>query len=358
MTTSRHGMRAGGLAGVLAALAALAAPALVGGCDTPEPETRHPVWPGPPEPARVVHRANVRQAGDLAKPAPFSGLARLITGDTAGRLLRPHGVAVESGRRLYVTDQERQGVYIFDMKAAGEKVITRVDEEFLVSPVGVAACGEWFAFSDSALKKVFVMTPEGKLVRTIVKPGGFGRPAGLAYEPRTGRLHVADTLANEICSFNLRTGELVARFGAPGEKPGQFNMPTHLFVDGSGRFYVADSMNFRVQIFDAAGRFVSQVGKLGDASGHMAVPKGLAVDSHGHIYIVDSYFSTVQIFDDRGTFLLAFGSPGVESGSFQVPAGLTVDADNRIYVCDTHNRRVQIFQYVGDASDAAKPSPR
>ncbi|MCY2925363.1 MAG: SMP-30/gluconolactonase/LRE family protein [Planctomycetota bacterium] len=352
MTTSRGGRWRMGVV-------ALAALAVGSGCDAPSAETNHPSWPEAPEPARVVHRKNVRQASDLARPAPFSELGRLLLGDASPSLLRPHGVAVDSGKHLYVTDQERQGVIVFDMQVAGAKLINRVGDTFFVSPVGVAACGENFAVSDSALNKVFVMTPAGKLVSTVTTPEGFGRPTGLAYDRAKGQLYVADTLANEVCTFDLGSGRLLRRLGKRGTDPGQFNMPTHLCLDQAGRLYVSDSMNFRVQIFSPEGKLVSQIGRLGDASGFTAVPKGVAVDSLGHIYLVDSLFSAVQVFDLKGEFLLNIGGKvGGEPGQFHVPAGLAVDADNRIYVCDTQNGRVQILQYVGDVPDAQKKSPQ
>ncbi|MCY2929297.1 MAG: 6-bladed beta-propeller, partial [Planctomycetota bacterium] len=244
--------------------------------------------------------------------------------------------------------------------AAGARLINKAGEMFFISPVGLAVCGETFAVSDSALNKVFLMTPEGKLLKTIDTPEGFKRPTGLAYDGAKGRLLVADTVGNEICTFDLASGRLLGRMGQRGIEPGQFNMPTHICLDSAGRLYVSDSMNFRLQIFSPEGKLVNQIGRLGDASGYMAVPKGVAVDSLGHIYLVDSLFSAVQVFSLQGEFLLSVGKVGAQSGLFHVPAGLAVDADNRLYVCDTHNARVQILQYVGEVPDARKPttSPR
>ncbi|HUU23140.1 MAG TPA: 6-bladed beta-propeller [Phycisphaerae bacterium] len=343
-----------GVAGA-ALLGAAALAASCGGCAPNEAAEVHPVWPLPPAPPRVVHRKNLRGPDDVAKPGLLEGLGRLITGEPKVSLLRPHGVAVEGEKYLYVTDQELQAVMVFDLKSGRSTPIDRAGETYFVSPVGVAACGEVLAASDSALNAVFLLSPQGTLQRTLAKPGGFQRPTGLAYDAARGLLYVVDTLANEVCVFQPGSGKLVRRFGAHGTGPGEFNYPTHVFVDRAGRIFVTDSLNFRVQAFDPEGRFLFHIGKLGDASGHLAVPKGVGVDSFGHVYIVDSYFSTVQVFDQEGNFLLALGGPGEESGRFQVPAGLFVDADNRIYVCDSFNRRVQLLQYVGGPTDVENP---
>ncbi len=339
-------------------LLALAAASACAGCGDPSTKEFHPVWPPPPAPRRIVHLKNLEKPTDLAKANFFEALAGLIAGKSKFRLMRPSSVAVVEGKRLYVTDQEQQAVLIFDLNSPKAVMISQAGDTFFISPVGVAACGDLIAVADSALNSVFILTAKGKLVKTVTKPGGFKRPTGLAYDGKNGLLYVTDTLANEVCAFSLASGRLVRRFGSHGRGKGQFNYPTHVFVDGTGKIYVTDSLNFRIQAFDSRGKYLFQVGKLGDASGHVAVPKGVAVDSEGHIYIVDSYFGTVQVFDQKGRFLLSIGEPGTKSGAFQVPTGMTIDSNNRIYVCDSYNNRVQILQYVGESSDeSSKLSP-
>jgi len=335
--------RAGWAAG--AALAACLA-----GCQPAKPEY-HPVWPSPPAEPRITHVQNIHQADDLGRPNFFQGLGRLITGDKGVILFRPHGVAVLEGKRIFVTDQELQGLAVMEMNGGRSRLIARMDKDFLVSPVGIVSCGQVLALSDSALRAVFLLDQDGKLLRKIEKPNGFGRPTGLAYDAQRNWLYVSDTLANEICVFDLAGGNMVRRIGRSGTAPGEFNFPTHLCVDGQGRLYVTDSMNFRVQIFDAEGKYIFHIGKQGDASGHLAVPKSVAVDSLGHLYIVDSYFGRVQIFDLQGRFLLAVGEIGGENGMFQVPAGMAIDSKNRIYVCDSFNKRIQVLQYTRGADN-------
>jgi hypothetical protein len=43
-------------------------------------------------------------------------------------------------------------------------------------------------------------------------------------------------------------------FGSRGQKPGQFWLPTGLFIGRDNRIFVADSYNSRIQIFEYAGR--------------------------------------------------------------------------------------------------------
>jgi DNA-binding beta-propeller fold protein YncE len=326
--------------------------ALTGGCASREADAEfHPVWPQPPAPAKVIHLKNLRGGSDFGQAGLLEQIGRTLGGDTAQRRLnQPNSIAVDEAGRVFVSDQEWQGIHVFEFGSAKARFIDRVADDYFVSPVGLAVVDEAIAVADSALNRVDLIDMRGNNLRRFIKPGGFMRPAGLAFDPDHEELYVVDTLAHEICIFDLE-GRLVRRFGEPGSDIGQFNFPTHVFIDEQARLFVTDSLNFRVQVFDRSGEYLFEIGRHGDASGHFGVPKGVAVDQFGHIYVVDSYFSNVQVFDTDGRFLLSIGGPGRRSGQFQVPSGLTIDSNNHIYICDSHNQRVQMLQFVGDAEN-------
>jgi len=48
--------------------------------------------------------------------------------------------------------------------------------------------------------------------------------------------------------FN-REGQLLYYFGQSGDAPGDFNLPSGLFVDRNNLIYVVDSLNRRVEVF-------------------------------------------------------------------------------------------------------------
>jgi DNA-binding beta-propeller fold protein YncE len=314
----------------------------------------HRVWPSPPAEPRIELKQIVRGPDDLGKPDFFEGLANFITGRKPHTFFRPQGVAVEGDIRMYVTDQKLQGVHVLNMHSSKSAFLSKVGDTLLVSPAGIAVAEGKVVFADSALARVFVIDPTGKLLKVIDKPGGFKRPTGIAFAPQSRQLYIVDTLANEVCIFDL-DGNFVRAFGGPGTAPGRFNYPTYVFVDGGGKVYVTDSLNFRVQVFDLADKWLLEIGKLGDATGYMAVPKGVGADADGNIYVVDSYLTAVQVFDPKGEFLLAFGAPGADPGDFQVPAGMAFDEKGRIFVSDSMNSRIQIFQYIG-MDNEPKPS--
>ncbi len=48
-------------------------------------------------------------------------------------------------------------------------------------------------------------------------------------------------------------GKVLMFVGAFGQNPGQFNLPTGIYIDRNNRVYVSDSLNARVQIFQFLG---------------------------------------------------------------------------------------------------------
>ena len=135
-----------------------------------------------------------------------------------------------------------------------------------------------------------------------------------------------------------------------GDIEDAFRFPTFLTVDAKGNLYVADTVNSRVQVFNADGKFIQQIGKRGTAWGQFDKPKGVALDSFGNVYVADSGWSNVQIFNPKGQPLMFFGGRGTYPGLMQNPASVTIDKKNRIYVGDMLNHRVNVYQLVNTSA--------
>jgi len=136
-------------------------------------------------------------------------------------------------------------------------------------------------------------------------------------------------------------------------------MPTHVAVDKDGNVYVTDTLNNRVEIFDADGNFISEFGKPGDGPGHFARPKGIALDRDGHIWVTDEVQSRVQVFDKEGRLLLYMGERGWYPGQFQALYGIAADNyNNRIITSEQFPGRLQVFRYVTDAEAEAEKARR
>jgi tripartite motif-containing protein 71 len=58
-------------------------------------------------------------------------------------------------------------------------------------------------------------------------------------------------------------------------------------IDAEGNILVADSRNYRVQIFSSQGVFKAKFGSQGSGPLQMDRPSGICVTPEGHILVVD-----------------------------------------------------------------------
>lgn len=320
------------------------------------PPTAQLVWPLPPDQPRVRYLKTYRGIDDF-KPSkrPSKLMAVLLGGEDpdaqpSDMMVKPYGVAVSSRGQLYVADTAARRVFRFDADSKTLSFVGESGEGRLSKPIGVAVDGQGTVFvADGTLKRVFGYAQDGRVTVNIGRFGELANPSGLAIDRSRDRLYVADAALHRIASYSTLDGALISTFGKRGSEPGAFNFPTNLAVDAGGRLYVADTLNFRIQVFDVDGTFLKEFGTLGDMPGTLNRPKGLGIDSDGHIYVVDSSFDNFQIFDSDGQLLLSVGAGGNKPGEFSLPAGLFIDEQDRIYVADQGNSRVQVFQYIQGA---------
>jgi DNA-binding beta-propeller fold protein YncE len=320
------------------------------------PEGQRLLWPPAPEVPRYLYSGTLTGEPNFRTPGAdgnaLNSLGRWLVGlgDTADKplvLQRPSGLTGDGEGRLFVSDTSRQAVFVFDEKA-GELLVWEYARPLtrFVSPSGVALgeAGEVFV-ADADLGLVARLDARGEPLAVIGR-GQLQRPTGLARDPRSGELYVADTYAHDIKVFDPQ-GQLLRVLGRRGEAAGEFNFPTHMaFANGS--LYVTDTLNSRVQVYDAAsGNWSRRFGSRGLFLGDLVRPKGVSVDSEGNVYVVESYHDSLLVFSPRGEFLLPIGGVGTATGRFYLPAGVWVDGRNRVHVADMFNGRVVLFQFLG-----------
>lgn len=306
-----------------------------------------PVWPAPPQQARIRHLQSVAKPEDLGRrKGLFRRIYEFFRGTEREEIRKPMAVAVDGEGRLYVADPPAKCVHLFDPEAGKYDVFFGAGRHDFAFPIGVDAEGSTVYVVDSASRRVYAMDRDGDLLRIF---GGeeLVRPTGVVADRARGRLYVVDTPAHDIKVYDLDNGTRLKSLGGRGVEPGRFNYPTYAAVDRQGRLYVTDSLNARVQTLSADGEPLTTVGSFGDGTGNFSAPKGVGVDSEGHIYVADAAFDNVQVFDGEGRLLLYFGTTGQEAGQFWMPTALYIDHRDRIYVADSYNKRVQVFQYLG-----------
>lgn len=335
------------------ALLAVALTALTAACSDTEPTVAAAprpdlVWPAPPEIPRIKFLQTLSEPKDIGiRPGFFKSVVSFVKGVSERQMSAPYGIHKTAGDRLYVVDTFHKAVEVFDPRGKDHYWFPKQPRDGFENPVGVAADERGRVYvSDSQAKVVHVFEDHGRRYLTAIGRDVLQRPTGLAINPATGELLVADTLAGQIVIFDTGSLKVSRLVGRKGEKNRTFNFPTSVTVSAAGKVFVTDSMNFRIQMLGPDFGYLGSFGQVGDMPGHFSRPKGVAVDSDGHVYVVDALFDNVQIFDGQGRLLLAFGSPGAAPGQFWLPNEIFIDGQDRIYVSDAYNQRIQVFQYL------------
>ncbi|MBZ5648361.1 MAG: 6-bladed beta-propeller [Acidobacteriia bacterium] len=329
------------------------------------------VWPQPPAIARVKYTTYF--AGEKIELSPTkkkqSWMDRVAGTQPASenpklrfQLFEPYGMAVDSKARLYVADVRVGAIFIFNTDTRDVALIKNGMHAHFgrITDLAMDDSDRLFV-SDTELRHVLVFNPKHEVEATISE--GLGRPGGLAIDTENRLLYVSDIGLDQVLVFDADSLRLLRKIGTTGHNhelttPGDFAMPGGVAVDQEGNLYVADTMNNRVEIFDADGNFISTFGKNGDGPGYFARPKGVAVDGDGHIWVADGMQDRVQVFDHEGRLLTYLGGHGNLPGQFAALVGITIDKQNRVFTSEIYPGRVQQFRYVTDAEAEAERARR
>jgi DNA-binding beta-propeller fold protein YncE len=278
-------------------------------------------------------------------------------------LYAPYGVAVDSKGLLYVADNKVGAVFMFNTETDDVQLIRNGMEAHFKSILGLAIDDADHLFvSDNALHVVEEFDANHKYL------GSFGNdvlrgPCGIAIDLENRYLYVVDTDLDQVIVFDADTRNVIRKIGTTGKNhtltdPGEFSKPTNAAIDSDGNLYVTDTLNDRVEIFDADGNFIRAWGKNGDGPGNFGRPKGIAIDADGHVWVADALLNRMQIFTPEGQLLLAFGNFGIMPGQFQSLTGLTIDKSNRVFAAEQLLGRIQMFRYYTDAEAKAELEKR
>jgi DNA-binding beta-propeller fold protein YncE len=170
----------------------------------------------------------------------------------------PLGLSFDKAGNLFVTDlgTAPQQVVEFDRKGVVVQVFGATDQ--LSFPNGVAVDDNGFVYvTDSNNGRLMVYDKSGKLTAQVGRgagEGNLGLPRGVVTDAH-GHVFVADSSGQAVFVFGqLQSGksrlDYLGSFGIQGSGDGQFTFPNGATVDGSGRIYVTDSANGRVQVWN------------------------------------------------------------------------------------------------------------
>ena len=247
---------------------------------------------------------------------------RLLRSFGAGMIAWPHGMYVDAGGNVWVTD------------ATG----------FGDVPEGIGHV-------------VYKFSPDGDLLMTLGRKGVagdgtdvFNQPSDVLVAP-SGEIFVADGHGtggnNRIMKFSA-DGRFIMQWGTTGYGPGEFRDPHALAMDSQGRLFVADRGNSRIQIFDQNGAHLATWTQFGR-------PSGLFIDSDDVLYATDSESNTrrnpgwrrgIYIGSARDGWVTAFipdPEPNPDESATSGAEGVAVDALGNIYGAEVGPRTLRRY---------------
>ncbi len=308
------------------------------------------------------------------------GIAHQTSDNTGFKF--PTGIAVDRNGLIYVVDRENNRIQILDpagkyLRTLGMGKETSKNEGF-AAPQGISLDAEgriYVADTNNHRIQIFEPYPSLKYMGTIgvkerkhllswkktptktYENDGFYWPRSVFVDPTTGRIYVSDTNNHRIQILD-QSWKYLRTIGTGKETADNngFNYPWNVSSDSKGRLYIADFWNNRIQILDHSGKYLHTLGSANSKSENFNRTAGIFVDSKDRLYVTDLNNHRIQIFDPNGKYLRTLGTNTETTAptGFHWPRGVFVDHAGLIYVADTYNHRIQIFPSLEEMDAADK----
>ena len=275
----------------------------------------------------------------------------------SGQLLDPTGIAIDSSGDVWVLNPAgASGDRIVEFSSEGGELTkfgaNGSGEGQLGQAYGLAISGGNLYVSEQANSRVQELSTAGAFIRQFdLKGSGSGesnQPYAIATEAGTGDLYVTEVGSARVQVFSAE-GAFVTTFGSPGSGAGQLSAPKGIAVGSSGKVFVADTANKRIEEWAPGSPptyTTSIVHFQGEAS--FSEPNAVALDPSGDIYVGESANDQVLEFNPERKLLRQFGSEGSGEGQFKGIGGIASDSAGDVYVTDPGNHRVQEFGPAGE----------
>jgi len=244
----------------------------------------------PAAPVQVTPGAPAPSLGSL--PEAVTTMFKGGRGTGKGEFDSPTGIAVDPNGNILVADTGNGRIEKFSPNGTFVTSIATLD------PNGIAIdrAGNIYVAEIGSKHRVQKLGPDGTFIAEWA-PALYG-PRRIAIG-RDDSVYVVDSGRNRIVKFSP-DGQVLGSWGSEGSGDGQFRGLSSVTVDPTGKVYVADPINKRIQVFDSNGKFLTKwiVPEWGQPHGF----EDLAVDSKmGRLYASSANMNIILMFDLNGT---------------------------------------------------------
>ena len=198
-------------------------------------------------------------------------------------------------------------------------------------------------------------TSQGSLVRYLGswgargdRPGEFQDPVGISADP-SGRLYIADTGNNRIQVLSVM-GEFLGEIGGYGWESEQFDGPVALSARNGLDVFVADYNNGRIERYDKDLHYLASFVSSIDWPEHLqfGFPLGVDISSQGELFCLDGENRRVLKLDVFGEPQLSFGDFDAGEGRLLDPRRITVSGEGLVYISDVEGGHIVVFDVHGN----------
>ena len=257
------------------------------------------------------------------------------------------GMACDSQDRVYVFSRSEHPLVVFDragnfLASWGEDLFGPKNAHGIyIDDQDHVWTTEW---TGHCVRK---FTTSGELLMTIGSPGQpadrdgdpFNQPTDVC-PAQDGHLFVSDGYVNARVHKYTGNGMLVQSWGEHGSGPGQFNLSHCVRLDRTGRVWVCDRENHRIQIFTEQGEYITEWRDL-------LQPDTIYFDPQDDVVYIAELQQRVSIWTLDGELVTSWGG-GRKSdrpGEFAAcPHGIWRDSHGDLYVSEVQaDGRLQKF---------------
>ncbi|ERB64646.1 hypothetical protein G3U99_15170 [Vibrio coralliilyticus OCN008] len=175
------------------------------------------------------------------------------------------------------------------------------------------------------------------------------KPQGIAVDPISRDIYVADSGNNRICRWRLNAqgiAGLVSTFGQKGHGDQDFFTPTDITITPDGQKYITDQNNNRVVIYDRHDKYVGSFGQqgYGTDNDNFLLPTSIDFDE-GKLFVSDLVNRAIKVFDQQGQFIDSFSGFGADPSKGELWMPYLLHAHNRtLYLPDCALNRVNVYK--------------
>jgi len=244
--------------------------------------------------------------------------------------------------QFYTSDSRANSVFIYNYKL---DLVDRFGG--LSTPLGIAVddSGNVYVGNDGR-DNVEIYNRVGKKIASI-GDGKILMPNAIAID-KSGKIYVADSLDDNVKVYNAG-GKLQRKIGS-----GILEFPSDISIKYNasgkkGKIFVADQGKGKIRIFKLNGKLIKSFGKKvsnksSSYNGQFVRLQSIDIDNKGRIHASDSFTNNIQILNRKnGKFINSYGNYDTEGNGLNLPLDIMVYSKGKTIVANAENHSVDLI---------------